>query len=870
MPSRSAIKAGEAYVRVFLDKTDTERGLKQLQASLNKFARTTKAVGLSLSAIGGAALFGFSRAVRAANEIELTGRRLNAVFKEGADDAREFAKVLAKEIGASRFEIERSLTTFQAFATGVGFAGKQSTKLAQDLTILSRDFAAFQGLDEGESLQRFISALSGSPEVLDRFGINLKAAAIDAQFAAKGIDETTESASEFQKVLARYDIILKTLQEQGAVGKARQELDKFNGRFQQAKAAALDFLVAVGEPLLAALKPVIIAFTTITKALTLFAETFPLVSVAAGGLAVAVTALGGALLLVSAVAAVLSFTLSGLKKAAKLAGYELDDLRLKAKGLYQTSRILNESLIKTAIATRFGSKGAAKYALVAGKLATGFGYVVAAVKAILSPVGLVIVAVGALLTVLGLLVRRLAQIAGFFIGNLVRPIVDFFKGIVASIKRFASTLAEAFKAGAKSFEPLQNALQTLSDIWKPIVRDFKLGLKEVAEFISPLTDFLGLTGKTKIEIAAEGSTGPQLTPEEAAAEQEELARKRKELTERIRDLEIAGIKDTTARALAEIEERYRREIALAEGNEEQIALLRKAKAQEEFNLRNSLVDAYYKRLQSLDDQIAREEAQSIKNEFARRRQEAELLLDQGLKAAGDIESEKEKQYELYQKRLTNIELDRLRAVSDFEESLDRDIEDAKAAGIKTRLELELDAIKRKYDEEVKEAVRLGTTLEKVAEAKREREERAFRKEEERRRKEQERLDTERLDANEALEREIERLDVDLGEGTDLEKAIEKLELDRLDALLDSKADPEKVNEAFDKRIELLKQQDAARKLDDSRNVFGTFSAQQLGAQLRGGAVDRNREEELLIKQLFEAERTNRTLEEIRKGQGATA
>ncbi len=870
MPSASAIKAGEAFIRIFLDKADTERGLKQLQASLNKFARTTKAVGLSLSAIGGAALFGFSRAVRAANEIELTGRRLNAVFKEGADDAREFAKVLAKEIGASRFEIERSLTTFQAFATGVGFAGKQSTKLAQDLTILSRDFAAFQGLDEGESLQRFISALSGSPEVLDRFGINLKAAAIDAQFAAKGIDETTESASEFQKVLARYDIILKTLQEQGAVGKARQELDKFNGRFQQAKAAALDFLVAVGEPLLAALKPVIIAFTTITKALTLLATTFPILSVAVGFAVVAVTALGAGLIVLSVLSASAAFLLGALGKAAKKAGLDLKDLRGSMRSLIQTSRVLNESLATTVVSNLAGQKAAVLFAAAAGKLASAFGFIIAAVKLIVSPIGLVAAGIAVVIGLLALLIRRIIQIGAIFVSNLIRPVVDFFKSIIAPIKRFAVAIGNAAAFAVKTFEPLQSALESIGDLFTAYVRDFKEGVNEVLDVIKPITDFLGLTGKTKIEIAAEGSTGPQLTPEEAAAEQEELARKRKELTERIRDLEIAGIKDTTARALAEIEERYRREIALAEGNEEQIALLRKAKAQEEFNLRNSLVDAYYKRLQSLDDQIAREKAQGIENEFARQRREAELSRDIALRAENVTLSEREKIAELFAAKLKNIEENRLKAVAEFEESLLQGIEDERAAGIKTRLELELDAIKRKYEEERKEAKRLGADLGKVDELRREREDRAFRDEAERRRKEQERLDTERLDANEALEREIERLDIDLGEGTDLEKAIEKLELDRLDALLDSKADPEKVNEAFDKRIELLKQQDAARKLDDSRNVFGTFSAQQLGAQLRGGAVDRNREEELLVKQLFEAERTNRTLEEIRKGQGATA
>lgn len=316
MPSASAIKAGETFVRMSLEAGEMEKELAKIRNKLDKFARSAVKVGATLAAIGGAGVVALSKAAAAANRVELVGRRLDAVFRDAADEARNFARELAVSIGDSRFAVEDTLVTFKSFFAEIVNSEQDQIAFSQRMTELSRDFAAFQGMDTTEALQRFISALSGSPEVLDRFGINLKAAALDAEFAAKGLDMTTESAAEFQKVIARMDIIERTMSKQGAIGKAVTELATFSGALRAATSAVRDFTVAVGQALLPILRPVIATFANMARGFETIATHAPALTVAFGVIAVGTLAAGVALVGAAAAATALGLAIAVVSATA--------------------------------------------------------------------------------------------------------------------------------------------------------------------------------------------------------------------------------------------------------------------------------------------------------------------------------------------------------------------------------------------------------------------------------------------------------------------------------------------------------------------------------------------------------------------------
>jgi len=421
MASASAIKAGETFVRMSLDSGDMEKSLKTIQNRLKSFASAAVKVGSVMAAIGGAGVFGLSRAVKAANDVELTGRRLEAVFQDSAEEARTFARVLARDIGESRFELEKTITTFKSFFAEIIASESDQKQFAQRMTELSRDFAAFQGLTATDALQRFISALSGSPEVLDRFGINLKAAAIDAEFAAMGLDVTTENAEEFLKVIARMKIIERTLGKQGAIGKATQELNTFAGALRASGNAVYDFTVAVGQALVPVLKPVVATFANLAQGFTVLAERAPLLTVAVGVLAVGALALGGTLIAAGFAATALAVSIASVTTI--VTAY---------RGFVQSAGMQTAGFSAVLAAARAQLAGFAVGATSAAASAAGFGVSTTAAAA-----GLTVMRTALVST---MMVLGQAAVAALAISAVMGSVPQLSVGVVIGIMAIAASV----------------------------------------------------------------------------------------------------------------------------------------------------------------------------------------------------------------------------------------------------------------------------------------------------------------------------------------------------------------------------------------------------------------------------------------------
>src|SRR5690606_31944363 len=118
-------------------------------------------------------------------------------------------------VGRSVVDIQDSMSAYQAMFVGLNFDPSQARQMSEALQALALDFGSFFNLSDKEASDRFLSALSGSSEVFDRFGINIKAAAMDQKLLEMGLDKTTATATEQEKVMARVAIITQSLTKQG-------------------------------------------------------------------------------------------------------------------------------------------------------------------------------------------------------------------------------------------------------------------------------------------------------------------------------------------------------------------------------------------------------------------------------------------------------------------------------------------------------------------------------------------------------------------------------------------------------------------------------------------------------------------------------
>ena len=200
--------------------------------------------------------------------------------------------------------------------------------MAQQLQGLAIDFASFNNLSDQEGVERFISALSGSSEVLDKFGINIKAAALDQQFLRMGLSVTTAKATEQQKVMARLAIITEAMGSQGAIGDAIKTSGSFANQLKRLKSQVKDTAAELGKALLPVLGPML---KSLNRAVTAVAEwikenpglaqSIAKVAVAVGIAGVALLGLGAAAFVLSAIASAAAMIVSpvGLAAAAVVA-----------------------------------------------------------------------------------------------------------------------------------------------------------------------------------------------------------------------------------------------------------------------------------------------------------------------------------------------------------------------------------------------------------------------------------------------------------------------------------------------------------------------------------------------------------------------
>lgn len=199
--------------------------------------------GLKFSAAITAPLLG---AVKLAADAQEELAKFESVFGTQTDAANKFAEALAGSIGRSATDIRQGMNAFQGFFVGLGFGSEEARKLTEQMQTLSHDFAAFHNLSDQEAMERFISALSGSSEVLDRFGVNTRQAALEQELLKRGIDKSWTAVTEQEKAVARLDVIMRAMTDQGAVGAAVRESGSFANQLKKLQGQLKDTAITIG------------------------------------------------------------------------------------------------------------------------------------------------------------------------------------------------------------------------------------------------------------------------------------------------------------------------------------------------------------------------------------------------------------------------------------------------------------------------------------------------------------------------------------------------------------------------------------------------------------------------------------------------
>lgn len=248
-----AQRIGGIAVSIVADTTKFNAGIKKARGGVKSLAGQVA----SATAIIGTFAVAISEVAKSASDANETLNKFRAVFGNASREMELFAKNLGKTIGRSQYEIQQALATFQSFFVGLGFATDDAAGFSRQLEKLALDFASFHNISDQEAVQRFIAALSGSGEVLDRFGVNIKQAALQQELLAMGVNKSWTAVTEQEKAVARLNIIMRAMTEQGAVGDAAKTAGSFANQVKALNASWEELKVTLGQGVIPVLTDVL-------------------------------------------------------------------------------------------------------------------------------------------------------------------------------------------------------------------------------------------------------------------------------------------------------------------------------------------------------------------------------------------------------------------------------------------------------------------------------------------------------------------------------------------------------------------------------------------------------------------------------------
>jgi hypothetical protein len=263
--------AGEAQVTLGLYDSPLARGLRGAQAMLMKWGRTvskmTGAIGGGLQNIGRgigtlgnrllglgtASLAAFAYPIKAASDLQETMGKFDTVFGNSARDVQAWGDTLADEIGRGKTEIRKFLAANQDLLVPMGMNPKLATEFSKQIVQLTYDLASFNNMADADVHRDLQAALTGSGEVMKKYGVIVSAPATKQELINQGLDP--KKATEAQKAQARLAIIMRGTT--AAQGDAARTSGSFANQMKALKARLSDSAAVLGGALLPVLTPLV-------------------------------------------------------------------------------------------------------------------------------------------------------------------------------------------------------------------------------------------------------------------------------------------------------------------------------------------------------------------------------------------------------------------------------------------------------------------------------------------------------------------------------------------------------------------------------------------------------------------------------------
>lgn len=244
MASKTAILA----IRIIGDATEAVTSLQDVDGSAKSMQSTMDKASIGAGVALGALAAAATVAGNAASELEQATGAVDSVFGTYASKVHDYASTAADAVGLSRSQYENMSAVLGSQLKNMGVSLDEAGGQTQQLISLGADLSATFGGTTADAVAALSSLLRGERDPIERYGVSMNQAAIDAQKAAMGLVGLTGEADKNATLQAT--LALLTKQTADAQGQFGREAETAAGQQQRANAAWENAIAALGEQLL--------------------------------------------------------------------------------------------------------------------------------------------------------------------------------------------------------------------------------------------------------------------------------------------------------------------------------------------------------------------------------------------------------------------------------------------------------------------------------------------------------------------------------------------------------------------------------------------------------------------------------------------
>ncbi|WP_411721496.1 hypothetical protein, partial [Mycetocola sp.] len=205
-------------------------------------------IAVPATVIAGGVAFAAKQFATLASEAEQNVGAVDSVFKEYAQTVKDASAQAATSVGISSSAYQQFSSIVGSQLKNMGVPLSDVASGTDNLIKKGADLASMFGGTTSEAIEAISSMLRGETDPIERYGVSINQAAVEAQMLAMGLTGLTGPAEKNAQLQAKLAILNQ--QTADATGNFGREADTAAGAMQRANAKFEDAQAAIGVALL--------------------------------------------------------------------------------------------------------------------------------------------------------------------------------------------------------------------------------------------------------------------------------------------------------------------------------------------------------------------------------------------------------------------------------------------------------------------------------------------------------------------------------------------------------------------------------------------------------------------------------------------